>query len=200
MVKPDVEIKKIHDASQDDSVYGVADGARKHQSGRTLNRRTRDEFHACQGYDGNNSSEPRKKHALPAACVREEREGGPSVSHVAEVKERRNGEEFTLVKMRLNPNLDDLIQNEESKSHARPNREGAPGSTLSRFVVGSPRHLREEPLFAGAEEIFTATRAESRVFRIVFGAVDIVPATDALLAGGGFHRHRQGGIRVRAFH
>lgn len=123
MVKPDVEIKKIHDASQDDSVYSVADGARKHQSGRTLNRRTRDEFHACQGHDGNDGREPRKKHTLPAARIRQKREGGPSVSHVAEIKERRNGEEFTLVKMRLNPNLDDLIQNEESKSHARPNRE-----------------------------------------------------------------------------
>lgn len=190
MVKPDVEIKKIHDASQDDSVYGVADGARKHQSGRTLNRRTRDEFHACQGYDGNNSSEPRKKHALPAARIRQEREGRPGVSHVAEIKKRRDGEEFTLVKMRLNPNLDDLIQNEEGKPHARPNRERAPGSTLSRFAVDILRHLCEEPLFAGAEEVFAAARAESRVFRIVFGTVHVVPAADALLAGRGFHRHR----------
>ena len=200
MVKPDVEIKKIHDASQDDSVYGVADGARKHQSGRTLNRRTRDEFHACQGYDGNNSSEPRKKHALPAARIRQKREGRPGVSHVAEIKKRRDGEEFTLVKMCLNPNLDDLIQNEEGKPHARPNREGAPGSTLSRFAVGNLRHLRKEPLFAGAEEVFAAARAKPHVFRIVFGAVRVVPAADALLAGRGFHRHRQGSIRGRPFH
>jgi len=95
--------------------------------------------------------------------------------------------------MPLKPELSCLIEDKNQKSESNPETEaggrsarpparpsGRAGSLRRRDAL---RHLCEEALFAGAEEIGDAARAQRRVFGIAADARHIVPAAFAFLFG-----------------